>query len=88
MSKVFFENAEKNKYINGVLKNHLGKYRNINYAYGVMSKENTDKMILISDMPDSVVNNYLNEKFQNVDPVIINALNRLSPFAWDENLKT
>lgn len=59
----------------------------MNYVYGVMNKRNTDDMIIISDFSDDLIANYLNKKTQNIDPVIINALNRISPFTWDENLK-
>lgn len=44
-------------------------------------------MIIISDLSDELVNNYLNQKTQNIDPVIIKALNQLAPFSWDENIK-
>lgn len=52
-----------------------------------MNKKNTDDMMIISDLSDELVNNYLNQKKQNIDPVIIKALNQLAPFSWDENIK-
>ncbi|MCU5773202.1 LuxR family transcriptional regulator [Erwiniaceae bacterium BAC15a-03b] len=86
MSKGFFADVEKNRNISEILQRRLEKYGELHYAYGVMNKRNADEMIIISDMPDDVVDNYLNEKYQNIDPVIINALSRLSPFSWDESL--
>jgi LuxR family transcriptional regulator, quorum-sensing system regulator ExpR len=87
MRKEFFSNAEKNNYIKECLEKRLGKYVKANYIYLVMNKKNMDDMIFISNFPDEVSTNYLENKYQNVDPVIINALNRFSPFSWDENLK-
>lgn len=86
MRAKFFSDDEKNNHIKGNLERHLRKYGRMNYVYGVMNKRNTDKMIIISDLSDNLVNNYLCNKYQNIDPVIIKALNRTSPFAWDEDL--
>lgn len=87
MSKIFFSDAEKNKYIKESLEKRLGEYNKLNYVYAVMNKKNMDEMIIISNFPEEVAENYLGNKYQNVDPVIINALNRFSPFSWDESLK-
>ncbi|QBY45129.1 LuxR C-terminal-related transcriptional regulator [Arsenophonus nasoniae] len=87
MPKNFFSNTEKNNYIKQHLDKQLAKYDKVNYVYAVMNKKNTDDMIIISDLSDELVNNYLNQKTQNIDPVIIKALNQLAPFSWDENIK-
>lgn len=87
MRKDFFSNAEKNKYIKECLEKRLEKYGKVNYIYAVMNKKNMDEMIFISDFPDEIEANYLGNKYQNIDPVIANALNGFSPFSWDENLK-
>jgi LuxR family transcriptional regulator, quorum-sensing system regulator ExpR len=87
MSKNFFSNSEKNNYIKVCLEKRLEKYGKMNFVYAVMNKRNPDDMMIISDFSDELVNNYLNNKQQHIDPVIINALSRISSFSWDENLK-
>ncbi|WP_273908395.1 helix-turn-helix transcriptional regulator [Enterobacter bugandensis] len=87
MSKGFFSNAEKNTYIKECLEKRLNKYGELTYIYSVLDKKNIDNMIIISNLPDEVADNYLVNKYQYVDPVVVNALNEISPFSWDENLK-
>lgn len=87
MRKDFFSNDKKNSDISESLRKCLEKYEKINYVYGVMNKRNTEEMIIISDFPKDLVDNYLNNKQQDIDPVVINALNRISPFSWDEDLR-
>lgn len=87
MANTFFSNIEKNACIREYLKKRLEKYGEMNFVYAVMNKRNTDEMMIISDLSDDLVNDYLDNKRQTIDPVIINALNRISPFSWDENLK-
>lgn len=87
MSKDFFSNTEKNKYIKECLENRLRKYGELTYIYSVLDKKNLDNMVIISNFPDEIADNYLGNKYQNVDPVVVNALNEISPFSWDENLQ-
>lgn len=86
MSKDFFSNTGKNNYIKDYLEKHLAKYGRMNYAYFVINKKNIDDVVIISDISDYFTDVYLKNKYQSIDPVIINALNRVSPLVWDENL--
>ncbi|WP_437611599.1 autoinducer binding domain-containing protein [Erwinia sp. V71] len=86
MRENYFSNSDKNEAIRQFLSDSLQKYGEINYVYGVMNKRNTDEMVIISDLSDELVNNYLDNKRQNIDPVIINALNRISSFPWNEDM--
>ncbi|WP_334472456.1 helix-turn-helix transcriptional regulator [Arsenophonus sp. PmNCSU2021_1] len=87
MASNFFSNIQKNNYIKQHLDKQLARYDKINYVYAVMNKKNTDDMMIISDLSDDLINNYLNKKIQDIDPVIIKALNRISSFSWDEDIK-
>ncbi|MFT4272514.1 MAG: LuxR family transcriptional regulator [Pantoea sp.] len=86
MSKSFYSDSDKNKYIKDSIEKNLKKYADVNYAYAVMNKRNTDDIIVISDIPDYFDNVYLKNRYQSIDPIIINALNRVSPVIWDETL--
>ncbi|OON34726.1 hypothetical protein BTJ39_23225 [Izhakiella australiensis] len=83
----FFSDTKKNSKIRHYLNESLAHYDGINYVYAVMNKANTDKILIISDLPEHLVANYLKKKNQNIDPVIISALNRVTSFSWDENIK-
>lgn len=87
MNKGFFINKEKNEYIKESLEKRLAKYGKMNFVYSVMNKRNSDEMMIISDLSEELIIDYLKNKTQEIDPVIINASNRVSPFSWDEDLK-
>lgn len=85
--KSYFSDSEKNSYIKESLEKGIAKYGKINYAYAVMDKKNTDNILIIHDISGDFSNTYLENKYQNIDPVVIKALNRVSSFVWDDNLK-
>ncbi|WP_273908635.1 helix-turn-helix transcriptional regulator [Enterobacter bugandensis] len=87
MSKLFFSNTEKNNYAKLYIEKKLSQYGKMNYVYSVMNKRNTDEMAIISDLPETLVVDYLNNKKQNIDPVILAALNRITSFSWDDNIQ-
>ncbi|CQD41619.1 quorum-sensing transcriptional regulator [Yersinia mollaretii] len=43
-------------------------------------------MEIISNYPEEWVDIYKGNNYQQIDPVVITALNRESPFSWDESL--
>lgn len=86
MSNGFFSNAEKNEYIKKSLEKRLSKYGNIDYAFIVMAKRKIDDIVVISSLADYFSEVYVKNQYQSIDPVMINALNRVSPLVWDENL--
>lgn len=86
MNSKFFSDPQKNEIVKKSLERHLEKYGDMSYAFAVMNKRNSDNMIIISDLPDYFSQVYLENRFQNIDPVIINSLNRISPIIWDDSL--
>ena len=86
MSKKFLSNTGDNDHIKEYLEKHLAKYGDMNYAYIVINKRNMDDIVVISDISDYFNDVYLSCKYQSIDPIIVNALNRISPLVWDENL--
>lgn len=85
--KSYFSDSEKNKYIKESIEKGIAQYGKINYAYAVMDKKNTDNIIILSNLSDELANTYIVNKYQNVDPTVINALNRITSFVWDDSLK-
>lgn len=86
MKQNYFSDQIKNNYIKQIIEKYLVSYNDIDYAYAVMSKKNSNHMIVISNLSDWF-KLYLDNGYQDIDPVIINALTRMSSFRWDENLK-
>lgn len=86
MENYFFSDTQKNQHIKEYLDKKLAQYAKVNYGYFMMDKRNTDNIVIISDLPDYFADVYLENKQQNIDPIIINSLNRVSSFQWDENL--
>lgn len=87
MNNNIFSDNGKNTYVKSYLEKNLLKYGKVHYVYSVMNKSKMNNMSIISNFPDNLVDDYLNEEKQNFDPVVLNALNRVTPFYWDENLK-
>ena len=85
MNKMIFSDVEMNSYVKKMIESRLATYGCIKYAYAVMNKKNTSEMLVITNIPDWV-DLYLESSYQDIDPVIIAALNRISCFSWDENL--
>lgn len=85
--KSYFSDSKKNNYIKESLEKGIAKIGRINYAYAVMDKKNTDNILILNNLSDEFANTYLVNKYQNVDPIVINALNRITSFVWDDSLK-
>ncbi|MBT9428387.1 autoinducer binding domain-containing protein [Candidatus Symbiopectobacterium endolongispinus] len=68
----------KNRYIKDYLDQKIAKYGIIKYVYAIMNKVKNNKITLISNLPGKLIASYLNKNTQNIDPIIINALNRIT----------
>lgn len=79
-----------NNVANGAIRNFieskLKRYGDFTYSYMVINKKNPSQMTIISNYPDEWVNIYRENNYQHIDPVVITALRKLSPFSWDENI--
>lgn len=64
----------------------LGDLGEFIWAYVVLSKKDMSCIFGVTNYPDEWVKQYTEKGLQYTDPVVITALNRLTPFAWDENL--
>ncbi|AXK22292.1 helix-turn-helix transcriptional regulator [Serratia marcescens] len=64
----------------------LGDFGELIWAYVVLSKKDMSCIFGVTNYPGEWVKQYKEQGLQYTDPVVITALNRLTPFAWDENL--
>ncbi len=83
---------ENEEHISNIIKTHLEATLNdlgeFIWAYVVLSKKDMSCIFGVTNYPGEWVEHYKANGLQYTDPVVITALNRLTPFSWDENLMT
>ncbi|TCV91913.1 helix-turn-helix transcriptional regulator [Biostraticola tofi] len=60
----------------------LNKTNEFSYAYFVMNKTDGSCPWIISDYPQTWLEQYLHLGYQRIDPVMLSAYRRISPFYW------
>ncbi len=85
MSNLFFNNEFINTSIKNYLEKRLKEYNNIKYAYAIMNKRNPADFAIISNRTEWF-EFYTKNNYQFIDPVLITASHRVTPFSWDENI--
>jgi len=85
VSNLFFNNEFINNTIKDYLERKLDGYQNIEYAYAIMNKKNPAQFTIISNRMEWF-QIYTENNYQFIDPVLITASHRMSPFSWDENI--
>lgn len=85
MANLFFNNKSINDSIKNQLERKLAKYPNVKYAYAIMNKRNPADFAIISNRTEWF-EVYTKNNFQFIDPVLITASHRVTPFSWDENI--
>ncbi|CRY56508.1 quorum-sensing transcriptional regulator [Yersinia intermedia] len=86
MSVLSYDNKIINDTIRGFLDRKISVYGDLKYSYFILNKKNPSEMDIVSNYPEEWVNIYKGNNYQSIDPVVITALNRVSPFSWDESL--
>ena len=85
MSNSFFNNEIINTSIKNDLEAKLSEYNNVKYAYAIMNKRNPANFSIISNRTEWF-EFYTENNYQFIDPVLITASRRITPFSWDENI--
>ncbi|AHG19515.1 LuxR family transcriptional regulator [Chania multitudinisentens RB-25] len=85
MSNSFFNNSTINTSIKNYLEKNLKAFNNIKYAYAIMNKKNPTNFAIISNRTEWF-EFYTKNNYQFIDPVLITASCRITPFPWDENI--
>lgn len=70
---------------NGIIR-ALRPYANPEFTYMMINKKDPSQLFVISSYPEEWKHIYCSNNLQQVDPVVLTALKRISPFCWDENL--
>ncbi|WP_447883529.1 LuxR family transcriptional regulator [Serratia fonticola] len=70
-------------------KNHLDKeiaeFGDFKYAYMILNKKDLMETVITSSYPSQWIDIYKERNYQCIDPVVLCALQRVSPFPWDES---
>ncbi|WGL98452.1 LuxR family transcriptional regulator [Arsenophonus sp. aPb] len=85
MSGLFYGDERIDNSIKSYLDRKLAIFGDFKYAYTVLNKKDPMQMLIISNYPPEWLEIYKRKHYQQIDPVVLSALNRISPFAWDEN---
>lgn len=85
MSNSFFSDEIINTSIKNKLEKELSEYSNIKYAYAIMNKNNPTNFSIISNRTEWF-EFYIKNNYQFIDPVLITASHRITPFTWDKDL--
>lgn len=85
MTNLFFNNELINESVKEFLEKKLKDYNNIKYAYAIMNKRNPANFAIISNRTEWF-EFYTQNNYQFIDPVLITASHRITPFSWDENI--
>lgn len=64
----------------------LGELGDLLWAYVVLSKKDIACIFGVTNYPSEWVKKYQEQGLQYIDPVVLTARNRLTPFAWDEQI--
>ncbi|WP_127960031.1 LuxR family transcriptional regulator [Serratia microhaemolytica] len=87
MSGFFGDNNSETKgAVQNYLDSKLAVLGDFKYAYIIINKKNPMDIYVVSNYPEEWADIYVKNNYQHIDPVILSALNRVSPFAWDENI--
>ena len=76
------------KIIEDNLTSALGALGDFTWAYVVLSKNKMSVQFYATNYPEEWVKTYQEQSLHFTDPVVITALNRLTPFSWDEKTET
>lgn len=76
-------NDTKDEY-RSILEQRLQFIKRVKYAYTMIDKKNLSHIFCITNYHDKWVKTYSDNQFQCIDPVIMMALGRSSPFSWGE----
>ncbi|MDR5610325.1 LuxR family transcriptional regulator [Arsenophonus sp.] len=86
MSNLNFNNKNINNVIKEFLERELNKIGDLKYSYIIMKKNHPSCFFYISNYPEKWAEIYKKNAYQYIDPVIINSLNDILPFSWNENI--
>ncbi len=86
MHSVFNRSNEVIETLRDYIDRKLTIYDSPKYTYMVINKKNPGDIFIVTSYPNEWAELYTNNNYQNIDPVVLIAFRRFSPFSWDENI--
>ena len=86
MHSVFNRSNEVIETLRDYIDRKLTIYDSPKYTYMVINKKNPGDIFIVTSYPNEWAELYTNNNYQNIDPVVLIAFRRFSPFSWDENM--
>nr|WP_113865612.1 LuxR family transcriptional regulator [Brenneria salicis]NMN90036.1 LuxR family quorum-sensing system transcriptional regulator ExpR [Brenneria salicis ATCC 15712 = DSM 30166]RBP64315.1 LuxR family quorum-sensing system transcriptional regulator ExpR [Brenneria salicis ATCC 15712 = DSM 30166]RLM31461.1 LuxR family transcriptional regulator [Brenneria salicis ATCC 15712 = DSM 30166] len=86
MSLLFSNNEIISRVTKKFFEENLKPYKGIRFSYMIMNKKNPSEVIITTNYPDEWVNIYKENNYQQIDPVVFAAFNKIAPFSWEESL--
>ena len=86
LTSSIYNNDMINETVENFLKRELTTFDDIKFSYAVMNKKNPSDFFAISNYPDEWLIIYKQNDYQYIDPVVIVALNNISPFPWNDSI--
>lgn len=86
MSRFFFDHDIINNTIKGYLEDNLKQIGDIKYVYLILNKKKPSDVAIIHNYPEESIQQYLENSYQNIDPVVITAFDKIAPFSWEKNM--
>ncbi len=84
---IYRDNQQIDDIIRNFIQRKLNRFYKFTYSYLAINKKDPGKIKIISNYPLEWIDLYKDNKFYQIDPVVIAALRRITPFSWDENLE-
>ncbi|CNH91191.1 MULTISPECIES: LuxR family transcriptional regulator [Yersinia] len=81
----YFDNESINEDIKNYIQRRIKSYGDLRYSYLVINKKTPLHPTIISNYPLDWVKKYKKNSYHLIDPVILTAKDKISPFAWDDN---
>lgn len=76
---------EENSALENYLDKKLAEIGDFKYAYVILNKKTLTGTLITSNYPSQWIEIYKERNYQHSDPVVLSALQRVSPFSWDES---
>ncbi|HGM5491732.1 TPA: LuxR family transcriptional regulator [Serratia fonticola] len=85
MSTLFSADHDENNAYRNYLDEKIAEFGDFKYAYMILNKKNPLETLITSNYPSQWIDIYKERNYQHIDPVVHCALQRVSPFSWDES---
>ncbi|MFV8984379.1 autoinducer binding domain-containing protein [Serratia fonticola] len=85
ISTLFSTSYDEKKHSKTIWIKQIAEFGDFKYAYLILNKKDFMETLIISNYPSQWIDIYKERNYQCIDPMVLPALQRVSPFPWDES---